>query len=42
MKVTINVEWIEDEGGLESERALEIAGYILKRGYPVDVVIENY
>ena len=41
MKVKIYVDWAEDDGGLQVERAVEIAEDVLKKGYPVNVLIEQ-
>ena len=42
MEVKIYIDWAEDDDGLEAERAVEIAEDVLKKGYPVDVLIEQF
>ena len=42
MKVKIYIDWAEDDDGLQVERAVEITEEVLKKGYPVDVLIEQY
>ena len=42
MKVKIYIDWAKDDDGLEVERAVEIAENVLKKGYPVDVLIEQF
>lgn len=42
MKVKIYIDWAEDDDGLQVERAVEIAEDVLKKDYPVDIVIEQF
>ena len=41
MKVKIYIDW-EKDCDIERERAAEIAQEILKKDYPIDIVIEQF
>ena len=38
----IYIDWTEDDDGLQVERATEIAEEVLKKGYPIDILIQQY
>ena len=42
MKIKIYIDWFEDDDGLQAERAVEITKDILKKDFPVDVLIEQF
>ena len=42
MKIKIHIDWFEDDDGLQAKRAVEIAEDILKKDFPVDVLIEQF
>jgi hypothetical protein len=42
LKIKIYIDWFEDDGGFQAKGAVEIIKDILKKDFPVDILIEQF